>query len=304
MHDHERVDAALCDQPGGDHCLAKGRCGGQDAGVVRHHRVCRRLLLGPQLTLKGHLERAASVALVANGHAHAHVAQHLVNLIEASSRQADVMRVILGTRDDARLGVGGQTHRLSLVELRILKRRQSEQPVSETRMQSALGDVDLIAENQIQRLRQSANDRRLCSVPRGRSRPRLFFSIVLWRQTHAEDATTPFGLPDDLFNLRSAYPARAREIRPLVSPGDEVVIEEDAVALSARSLLHWQGDQVPESSLRHRVLIRKETIVRIQPDVRPAFHRFSQDVRAQPARQRGWNGVLKEEPDVRTSSGT
>jgi len=99
-----------------------------------------------------------------------------------------------------RLGVGGQTHRLSLVELRILKRRQSEQPVSETRMQSALGDVDLIAENQIQRLRQSANDRRLCWVPRGRSRPRLFFSIVLWRQTHAEDATTPFGLLDDLFN--------------------------------------------------------------------------------------------------------
>ena len=83
-----------------------------------------------------------------------------------------------------------------------------------------------------------------------------------------------------------------------------MVIKEDAVALSARSLLQWQGDQVPESSLRHRVLIRKETIVRIQADVRPPFHRFSQDVRAQPACQRGGNGVLKEEPDVRTSSGT
>ena len=43
-------------------------------------------------------------------------------------------------------------HRLRLVELGILKRRQAKQPVSETRMQSFLGDVDLIAENQLQRL--------------------------------------------------------------------------------------------------------------------------------------------------------
>ena len=213
------------------------------------------------------------------------------------------MRVILGARDDARLVVGGQPHRLRLVELGILKRRQSKQPVSETRMQSVLGDVDLIAENQFQRLRQFADDRRLLAVPRRRRRPRLLFFVVLWRQTHAEDATAAFGVLDDPFDLRSADPAHAREKRPLVGPRDEVVIEEDAVALLARSLLQRQGDQVPESSLRHRVLIRKETIVRIQADVRPALHRLGQDVRAQPARQRGRNGLLEEEPDVRASSG-
>ena len=56
MHEHERVDAALCDEPGGDDCLAKRRRGGQHAGVVRQHRLCRRLLLGPELALKGHVQ--------------------------------------------------------------------------------------------------------------------------------------------------------------------------------------------------------------------------------------------------------
>ena len=46
------------------------------------------------------------------------------------------MRVILSARDHAWLVVGGQPHRLRLVELRILKGRQAKQPVSETRMQA------------------------------------------------------------------------------------------------------------------------------------------------------------------------
>ena len=52
MHEHERVDAALGDEPGGDDGLAERGRGGQHAGLVRQHRVCRRLLLGPELALK------------------------------------------------------------------------------------------------------------------------------------------------------------------------------------------------------------------------------------------------------------
>jgi hypothetical protein len=73
--------------------------------------------------LKTHLERAAGVALVANSHANAQVAQRLANLVEASSRQADVMRVILSAGDHTRLVVRGQPHRLRFVELRVLKCR-------------------------------------------------------------------------------------------------------------------------------------------------------------------------------------
>ena len=303
MHEHERADAALGDQPGGDHRLAKRRRGRQHAGLVRQHRVCRRLLLGPEFAVKGHVERAAGVALVANDRCDTQIAQGLANLVEAPSRQADVMRMILSAGDDARLVVRGQPHRLRLVELGILKGRQAKQPVSETRMQPVLGDVDLIAEHQLHRLRQFSDDRRLLAVTRWRGCPRLIVAVVLWRQPHAEDATTPFRLLRDLLDLGSAHLAHAREKRPLICPRHERVIEEDAVALLAGSLLQRQGDQVAESSLRHRVLIRKETVVRIQSDVRPPLHRLGQEVRSEPAGQRGRNRLLEEDPDVSASSG-
>ena len=169
-------------------------------------------------------------------------------------------------------------------------------------MQTFLADIDLIAENQLQGLRQFADDRRRLSMPRRRGRPRLFVAIVLWWQTHAEDAATSLSFPDDAFDVRPANLAHAREKRPLVCVGNEVVIEEHAVVLLAWSLLQRQGDQVPEPSLRHRVLIRKETVVRIQADVRPPLHRLGKDVRSQPSGQRGGNGLLEEEPDVRASS--
>lgn len=93
------------------------------------------------------------MALVANGNSNAQVGQRSADIVETASRQADVMRMIFGTGDDARLAVGGQAHRLRLVELRILKRRQAKQPVPQCRMQPFLGDVDLIAEYQLQHLR-------------------------------------------------------------------------------------------------------------------------------------------------------
>ena len=58
--------------------------------------------------------------------------------------------MVLGARDDPRLVVGGQPHRLRLVELWILKRRQTKQPVSQPGGKSVLGDVDLVAEDQFQ----------------------------------------------------------------------------------------------------------------------------------------------------------
>ena len=85
VHEHERIHAALCDEPGGDHRLAKRRRGSQHTGVVRQHRVCRCLLPRPQLALKGHLERATGVSLIAKGRTDAHVSQGPAEIIEAPS---------------------------------------------------------------------------------------------------------------------------------------------------------------------------------------------------------------------------
>ena len=45
MHEHQRIDAALGDQPGSDDRLAERRRGGQDTSVVLQHRLGRELLL-------------------------------------------------------------------------------------------------------------------------------------------------------------------------------------------------------------------------------------------------------------------
>src|SRR5829696_3347625 len=109
-------------------------------------------------------------------------------------------------------------------------------------------------------------------------------------------------LVDDSLHVCSSYLGYAREICPLVSPRGKVVIEEHAVVLVPWSFLQWQGDQVPEPSLRHRVLTWKEAVVRIQTNIRSPLHRFGEDMRSEPSSQRGRNGFLEEEPDVRASS--
>src|SRR6266542_575756 len=150
------------------------------------------------------------------------------------------MRVVLGAGDHTRLAIGGQPHRLSLVELGILKGRHAKQAVSQSRGQVFLGEVDLIAENQLHVLRQFTDDRRLLVVTRWRSDPRLLVSVFLWRQPHADDATTSFGVLHDRLDLDSANATHAREKRPLIRPRFKTVIEEDAVALLAWSLLEGQ----------------------------------------------------------------
>ena len=95
-------------------------------------RVRRDLLFTPQLPLKGHVQRSTGVAFVSNRRANAEGLERLSHLVETASRKTDVMRVVLGAGDDARLVVRRQPHRLRLVELRILKRRQPEQAVPQT----------------------------------------------------------------------------------------------------------------------------------------------------------------------------
>jgi hypothetical protein len=71
--------------------------------------------------VKTHIQTAAAVALVTNDRANAQVGEALANLVEASSWQADVTRVIFSAGDDPRLAVGGEPHSLRLIELGILK---------------------------------------------------------------------------------------------------------------------------------------------------------------------------------------
>src|SRR5438270_8126325 len=119
------------------------------------HRIGRELLLGSQLTVKRRLQGLSIVTFVADDHANVQVRQDLTNICQAAARETDVMRIFLGAADDAWLVVCWQPHRLRLVELWILECRDTQQPVSQPRRQSVLGDVDLVAEDEFKRLRES-----------------------------------------------------------------------------------------------------------------------------------------------------
>ena len=73
-----------------------------------------------------------------------------------------------------------------------------------------------------------------------------------------------------------------------------VLVDENAVAAVPRSLLKRQRDQVAKAALGKRVLIGEETVVRIEADARPAFHRFGEKVRAEFPREGRRNCLVEK----------
>ncbi len=79
--------------------------------------------------MKRRANRAPRMAFVSHSHLNAKLAQCLSEIVETPSRQADMLRVIFGAGDDPRLVPGGQPHRLGLVELGVLERRQAQEAI-------------------------------------------------------------------------------------------------------------------------------------------------------------------------------
>jgi hypothetical protein len=112
-----------------------------------------------------------------------------------------MMREILSARDDAWFVVRRKPHRVRFVEFGVLKGSQPQQAIPKPRMQAFLGDVDLIAQNKFHRRRQLPHDWRFPPMTRRRRRPRLRISVILWWQSHTENAASSFSIFDDLFDL-------------------------------------------------------------------------------------------------------
>ena len=213
------------------------------------------------------------------------------------------MREVLCASDDARRAVGRKSQRLSLVELRVLERRKPQQPVAQPGRQALLGDVDLVAEHQLDRLREHACDGRHRWASRGRQAPGLMLVILLRRQAHTEDAALSLGRLNGPLDLLPTEPVQACEEGPLIRPGIEIGVEKDAVSPLPRLFLQRQRDQAAEAALRHRILARKKAVVRVEAELRPLLHRLGEHVRAEAAGERRRNRLLEEEPQMRAQPG-
>lgn len=206
-------------------------------------------------------------------------------------------------RHDARLAVGRQTHRPCPVELGILEGRKAQQTISQAGVQPFPGDVDLVAEHQLQGLWQLAYDGRSARLSRGRRRPRLGVILFRW-QSYPQDSPPALGFPDHFLNPLSRQPMQVSEEGPLVRPGLERLVEEDAVRMLTSRLLQRKGDQVAEASLRHRVLIRKQPVVGVQTHMVSPLHGFRQHMRGEPTGERGGQRLVEEQPKMSAISGS
>ena len=108
-----------------------------------------------------------------------------------------------------------------------------------------LGDVDLVGEDEFERVRQLTANRRLPATTRRRRRPRLDFALVLRRETNTKDATTTFRVLDDPFDLIAADLGEAQGT-PIGPPMVQIVVNENAVALIARSRCNGKAIRFPK----------------------------------------------------------
>src|SRR2546426_9371002 len=94
--------------------------------------------------------------------------------------------------DNAWLIVSRQTHRLRTAEFGILKRRQPDERVAQTRREDFFGDIRLIAEHQLDTFRQTPDDRRVLSVTRWRRCPGTIVVVLGKSHSYAYDPSPAF----------------------------------------------------------------------------------------------------------------
>jgi hypothetical protein len=116
---------------------------------VSQHRLRRRLLLGPQSAAERNFERNSAATLVLKSRFDLQRRKDLAHLVETTSGQRNVFRMVLGRMNDSRLVVSRKPHCLRTVKLGVLKSRETNQTIPQRSRKSVFGDVDLVGENQL-----------------------------------------------------------------------------------------------------------------------------------------------------------
>ena len=80
-----------------------------------------------------------------------------------------------------------------------------------------------------------------------------------------------------------AFQGQAGQEGPLVVVGLQVTVDEDPAAAFTGRFLQWQGDQIAEPTLGHRVLVREQPVVGREPELPRARAGVADDGRAQAA---------------------
>ena len=149
MDENQRVDAACGDHARADDGLAERRRSGQHAIIVGFDRSDGGRLYVVQCAEKFEVQWPTRIAFIFELRRGSVQLQQFDSFVEAATRQADVVRMKLSTRDDARLAEHWQPHGLRAIELWVLKCRDPDELGHHRRRQARTVDIDLIAKHDI-----------------------------------------------------------------------------------------------------------------------------------------------------------
>lgn len=212
----------------------------------------------------------------------------------AAPRQCDVVGVVLGATDYARLIPHRKTHHLLLVKLGILERRQTNQPIGQWLRELCLLEIDQVGQRHRKRLRHRPDQ--LLADGCG-SFPR-FLLIFLVDEGHIEWVRIARRPQDSGFDIVCRHRQDAGQKCPLIPVGSQVGIHKHTATVLTWMLLQWQRDQVAEAAFGHRILIGKQPVIRFEFELASAGAGMADDGGAESARITSGNGAGEENPGV------
>src|ERR1019366_6204346 len=159
--------------------LPERRGSAQDTFVVGGDLRDGFLLERPKLPPELRFNRRARVSFVPNFGPDLVRLEKRQGLRQASTRHSDVLGKFLAACDHTRLVVRRESHRLSLVELGVLKCRQPEQSIQHGRWQILLFHVNEVRANDLNSFWQRPFDRFFLPFARRRQGPRVLNSLLV-----------------------------------------------------------------------------------------------------------------------------
>ncbi len=305
MDEDEGVHTPRGDHPGPQHGFSRARRGDEDAQVVRFQIRGGAHLGLSELAVELELRRLPWVALILYLQATFEIGEQRGRLFPAASGKGEVGGMFLRGADHAGRAVGGETHGLLLVELRVLEGRQALKLGQQPRGQARLFDVESARLHRLHGRGHFAFDACSLRLPGGWTFPWGLFELVFQRlEGHAQHPPLARGLVRQRLHFHGDHAAQGGQVFPLIWEGDESLIQEEGVPLLPGAVLQRKGDEVAEAPLGHRVLVREEPVVGLHAQLRAPVHGVRQKQAAElPGRGR-WHRRGKEDPYVPPFPGT
>ncbi|GMV94368.1 MAG: hypothetical protein AMXMBFR82_41460 [Candidatus Hydrogenedentota bacterium] len=166
MHKNERIYVSLCDEPRRQHGLAEaGRCY-EDTIIVFNQLLGRGLLFATELAMERERHRCSRQALVFDFELNRVRLKKDFQIFEAPARNPNVVGKLLRTTNHPWFSKRRKAHRLCGIEFGILKRCQPNDAVGQRRIQRTLLQIEQIAPDDSQVLRQGARNWRFSTFSR------------------------------------------------------------------------------------------------------------------------------------------